>query len=216
MYYEIGGGRGHREAGLKHNPFQALVTPRPIGWISTLSKDGVANLSPFSYFNSISSEPPAVMFTASSEHLEGGEKDSLRNARETGEFVFNLCTEELGRQMNDSSTMAPRNIDEFEVAGLTKAPSRIVKAPRVAESPVHLECQVIHIMKIPLGEKSNSHMVMGRVVAVHIRDDLIINGRFDTVKARPMSRLGYFDYSVVKDSLEMLRPDWPLKGESKG
>lgn len=216
MYYEIGGGHSHRDAGLKHNPFQALVTPRPIGWISTLSKEGIANLSPYSYFNSISSDPPAVMYTVSSEHMEGGEKDSLRNARDTGEFVFNLCTEALGRQMNDSSTMAPRDTDEFEVAGLTKAPSTLVKAPRVAESPVHLECQVIHILKIPLGEKSNSHMIMGRVVAVHIRDDLIIDGRFDTVKARPMARLGYFDYSVVTESLEMHRPDWPLKGSGQG
>lgn len=211
MYYEIGDGRGHLKAGLKHSPFQALVTPRPIGWISTVSKEGIVNLSPFSYFNAISSGPPAVMYTASGDHMEGGEKDSLRNVRETGEFVFNLCTEELGRQMNDSSTHAPRDIDEFQVAGLTKAPSRLVKPPRVAESPVHLECQVIHIMKIPLGEKTNSHMVMGRVLAVHIKDEFITpDGRFDTVKARPMGRLGYFDYNVVSDSIEMLRPGWPL------
>jgi len=214
MYYEIGDGSGHLQAGFKHNPFQALVTPRPIGWISTLSKEGIANLSPYSYFNAISSGPPAVMFTVSGAHMEGGEKDTLRNARDTGEFVFNLCTEALGRQMNDSSTAAPRDTDEFEAAGLTKAPSRLVKAPRVAESPVHMECQVIHIMKIPLGEKSNSHMIMGRVLSVHIQDDLIANGRFDTVRARPMGRLGYYDYNVVSDSLEMLRPSWPLGGTS--
>ena len=217
MFYEIGDGLGHRKAGLKHNPFQALVTPRPIGWISTVSKEGIANLSPFSYFNAISSGPPAVMYTVSGDHMESGEKDSLRNARDTGEFVFNLCTEELGKRMNDSSTAAPRAIDEFEVAGLTKAPSRLVKPSRVAESPVHMECQVIHIMKIPLGEKSNSHIIMGRVVAVHIKDEFITpEGRFDTVKARPMGRLGYFDYNVVSDSLEMLRPGWPLGTKPSG
>lgn len=218
MYYEVGDGKGHLEAGLKHSPFQALVVPRPIGWISTISKEGIPNLSPFSYFNSISSAPPAVMFTVSGEHMEGGEKDTLRNARDTGEFVFNLCTEALARQMSDSSTTAPRAIDEFAVAGLTKAPSRLVKPPRVAESPVHLECQVVHIMKIPLGEQSNSHIIMGRVLSVHIRDDLITpEGRFDTVKARPVGRLGYFDYNTVSDSFEMLRPGWPLgSAPSKG
>ncbi len=211
MYYEIGDGTGHRSAGLKHNPFQALVVPRPIGWISTLSKEGIANLSPFSYFNAISSAPPAVMFTVSSDHMEGGEKDTLRNARETGEFVFNLCTEELAQQMNDSSTMAPRDVDEFEIAGLTKAPSRLVKPSRVAESPVHMECEVIQILKLPLGKNSNSHMIMGRVLSVHIRDDLVSDGRVDTVKVHPMGRLGYYDYNVVTDSVELLRPDWPLK-----
>src|SRR5690606_5039738 len=153
------------------SPFQALVAPRPIGWISTLSKDGIPNLSPYSYFNAISSGPPSVMFTCSGDHMEGGEKDSLRNARDTGEFVFNLCTEELVMRMNASSTPAPRSIDEFNVAGLTRAPSTLVKAPRVAESPVNLECRVTHIMKIP--ETVSSHMVMGRVIAVHIKDEFI-------------------------------------------
>jgi len=218
MYYEIGDGSGHLKAGFKHSPFQALVAPRPIGWISTLSKEGVPNLAPYSYFNAISSNPPAIMFCSYGDHRDGGEKDSLRNARETGEFVFNLCTEELGERMNVSSTPAPRGTDEFEVAGLTKAPSKLVKAPRVAESPVHMECQVIHIMRIPLSEDSKNHIVMGRVLSVHIRDDLISNGRVDTIKARPMSRLGYFDYAVVTESLEMMRPDWPLgdKGDKGG
>lgn len=211
MYYEIEDGRGHLKAGLKHSPFQAIVAPRPIGWISTVSKDGVHNLSPFSCFNAISSNPPAVMFTVSGDHMEGGEKDSLRNARDTGQFVFNLSTENLLKHMVNSSTHAPRSIDEFNVAGLHKVPSQLVKAARVAESPVHLECEVIHCMKIPLGEKSNSHMIMGRVLAVHIRDDLITpDGRFNTLKARPLGRLGYFDYAVVSHSFEVMRPGWPL------
>lgn len=215
MYYEVGDGRGHLEAGLKHSPFQALVAPRPIGWISTLSKEGVPNLSPYSYFNAISSGPPAVMFTASGDHAEGGEKDSLRNARDTGEFVFNLCTEELVMRMNDSSTPAPRSIDEFSVAGLATVPSRMVRAPRVAQSPVHLECKVTHIMKIP--ETANSHMVMGKVVAIHIKDEFITpEGRFDILKARPMARLGYFDYSAVTEIREIMRPGWPLGTKPTG
>ena len=108
----------------------AIVAPRPIGWISTIGKDGVPNLSPFSYFNAVSAHPPMVMFAANGSHAEGGSKDSLQNVRDTGEFVVNICSEELAAQMNDSSTAAPRAIDEFNVDGLTKAPSRIVKARR--------------------------------------------------------------------------------------
>jgi len=218
VFYEIGSGSGHKSAGFKHNPFNALVVPRPIGWISTLGKDGVANLSPYSFFNAVSSHPPAVMFTANGAHSQGGDKDSLRNARETGEFVVNLCTEELAQRMSDSSTPAPSGIDEFEVAGLTKAASHIVKAPRVAESPVHLECQVVQILEIPLGPVAGamSKMVIGKVVAIHIRDDLVMDGRVNTVKARPMGRLGYFDYCTVTEAGEILRPTWPLGGTSSG
>lgn len=211
MFYEIGDGYGHKNAGLKHNPFNALVVPRPIGWISTLGKDGVANLSPYSFFNAISAHPPAVMFCANGLHMEGGEKDSLRNVRDTKEFVLNLAIEALAPHLNTSATAAPRNIDEFEIAGLTKAPSRIVKAPRVAESPVHMECQVLQIMEIPLGPKEKSNIVIGKVVAIHIRDDLVVEGRVDIVKTRPLSRLGYLDYGVLNNSMQMRRPTWPLR-----
>lgn len=213
MFYETGeDGLGHRAAGLKHSPMNAIVSPRPIGWISTLGKDGVPNLSPFSYFNAVSAHPPMVMFAANGSHAEGGSKDSLQNVRDTGEFVVNICSEELAAQMNDSSTAAPRSIDEFNVAGLTKAPSRIVKAPRVAEAPAHLECRLIKIVELPpssTGEQNNT--VIGRVVAVHVRDEFITDGRVDTVKMRPVGRLGYFDYVVISHSFEILRPGWPLK-----
>ena len=170
------------------------------------------NLSPFSYFNAVSAHPPMVMFAANGSHAEGGSKDSLQNVRDTGEFVVNICSEELAAQMNDSSTAAPRAIDEFNVAGLTKAPSRIVKAPRVAEAPAHLECQLIKIVELPMsstGEQNNT--VIGRVVAVHVRDEFIRDGRVDTVKMRPVGRLGYFDYAVISQSFEILRPSWPLE-----
>lgn len=215
MFYEVGDGSGHKSAGFTHSPFNALVIPRPIGWVSTLSKDGVPNLAPYSYFNAVSTHPPAVMFCANGTHMEGGDKDSLTNARDTGEFVLNLCTEELAGKMNDSSTAAPRSIDEFEIAGLTKAPSRVVKAPRVAESPVHMECRVLQILEVPLGSPNAvSKIVIGKVVAIHIRDDLIVDGRVDVLKVRPLARLGYFDYSVVSESREILRPTWPLSGKS--
>ena len=213
MFYATGeDGLGHRAAGLKHSPINAIVAPRPIGWISTIGKDGVPNLSPYSYFNAVSAHPPMVMFAANGSHAEGGSKDSLQNVRDTGEFVVNICSEELAAQMNDSSTAAPRAIDEFNVAGLTKAPSRIVKAPRVAEAPAHLECQLIKIVELPMsstGEQNNT--VIGRVVAVYVRDEFIRDGRVDTVKMRPVGRLGYFDYAVISQSFEILRPSWPLK-----
>jgi len=218
MFFETGeDGLGHRAAGLRHSPMNAIIAPRPIGWVSTLGKDGVPNLSPFSYFNAVSAHPPMVMFAANGNHAEGGSKDSLQNVRDTGEFVVNICSEALAAQMNDSSTAAPRAIDEFNVAGLTKAPSRIVKAPRVAEAPAHLECRLIKIVELPpssTGEQNNT--VIGRVVAVHVRDEFIKDGRVDTVKMRPVGRLGYFDYAVISQSFEILRPAWPLKIAGQG
>ena len=127
-------------SGLDRDPLNAIVVPRPIGWISTLDTDGRANLAPYSFFNAVAYEPPQVMFAATSNHAFGGLKDSAKNAAETGEFVVNLATWELREAMNASAVMAPSNIDEFEFAGLEKTPSELIKAPRVAQSPVHLEC----------------------------------------------------------------------------
>lgn len=218
MFYEIGeDGRGHKRAGFDHSPFNSLVVPRPIGWISTLGADGIANLSPYSFFNAVSSHPPIVLYCANGAHMEGGDKDSLRNVRETGEFVVNFCTEKLVHKMSDSSTHAPRNIDEFELVGLTKAPSRVVKAPRVAESPVHMECRVMQIVELPThGRAGSNNIVIGSVVGIHIEDDLVVDGRVDIVKTRPVGRLGYFDYCVVSEAFEILRPTWPLGGPASG
>ena len=218
MFYEVGeDGVGHKRAGFDHNPFNSLVVPRPIGWISTVDAAGAANLSPYSFFNAVSSHPPIIMFCANGEHAQGGEKDSLRNVRETGEFVFNLCTEELLHEMSRSSVPAPHGMDEFEIAGLTKVPSRLVKVPRVAESPVHIECRVAKIVELPaMGRGGTNNIVIGNVVAIHIRDDLIVNGRVNTVQTRPVGRLGYFDYCVVSEAMEVLRPRWPLNGGNSG
>ncbi len=194
--------------GLPHNPFLALVTPRPIGWISTISAAGVVNLAPFSYFNAISGAPPMVMYCANGSHTEGGAKDSLANVREVGQFVANIVTAELAGAMNETSADAGRAVDEFGLAGLTAAPSRLVRPPRVAQSPVHLECELVRIVELP-GTAKDPHantMVIGRIVGIHIADDVIVDGRVDVTRIRPVARLGYMDYAVIDEVFEMQRP----------
>ena len=194
--------------GLRRSPITALVVPRPIGWISTLSRSGVANLAPFSFFNMVSQRPATVVFCANGSHAEGGDKDSLQNARDTGEFVVNLATWDLRHKMNDSSTTASRNVDEFAIAGLTKAVSRIVRPPRVAESPINLECKVIKIVDLPGDDSTGSRntATFGKVVGVHIDARLIVDGIIDVTKARPLARLGYLDYATLSDVFVMPRP----------
>lgn len=206
------------ECGLSHNPFAALVVPRPIGWISTLSEQGVPNLAPFSFFNAVSQSPPMVMFCANATHVDGGPKDSLKNARATGEFVANLVTWDLRWNMNVSSAPAPRGQDEFDVAGLTKAPCVKVKPPRVAESPVSLECVVVKVVALPPAEDATSvnTATFGRVVGMHIDSSLLSEGRVDIRKARPIARLGYLDYALLGDFFEMPRPAWPVQDAARG
>lgn len=200
--------------GLSFNPFKAVVAPRPIGWITTVSKSGVVNLAPYSFFNAVSSDPPIVFYGANGSHeADDGEKDSLRNVRESGEFVCNLVTWELRSQMNDTSTPAPPGVDEMEVVGLARLPSRLVKPPRVAASPAHLECKLHQLVELPRDPKTGKGnvMVLGLVVGIHIDDAFIVNGRFDTARAQPVARLGYYDFAVVTEAFEMKRPGWPLK-----
>jgi flavin reductase (DIM6/NTAB) family NADH-FMN oxidoreductase RutF len=163
----------------------------------------------------VSQSPPMVMFCANAAHSDGGEKDSLRNARETGEFVANLATWDLREKMNISSCTAPRGTDEFQVAGLSKAPSRMVKAPRVAESPINLECTVIRFVDLPRDPRSGlaNTATFGRVVGVHVRAGLIAGGRVQTGNAMPLARLGYLDYAVLGHIFEMKRPTWPVKAD---
>jgi flavin reductase (DIM6/NTAB) family NADH-FMN oxidoreductase RutF len=189
--------------GLKHNPFKALVAPRPIGWISTLSGEGVINLAPYSFFNGISDVPPFVMFSSA------GHKDSLRNIEETGEFVCSLATYALKDQMNKTSADVGPEVDEMELAGLTPAASTLVKPPRVAESPVALECT--HFKTIPLPSSENTQhegyiVVIGRVVGIHLDESVITDGLVDMAKLRPIARLGYMDYTVVDNVFSMERP----------
>lgn len=200
--------------GLAFNPFKAIVAPRPIGWVTTVSRAGRVNLAPFSFFNAVASDPPVVVYGANGTHeADGGEKDSLRNVRETGEFVCSLATWELRNQMNLTSTPAPPGTDEMEAVGIERLPSRLVKPPRVAGSPAHLECKLHQVVDLPPDPRNGQRntMVIGLVIGIHIDDAFVVNGRFDTARARPIARLGYNDYAVVTEAFEMKRPGWPLE-----
>jgi flavin reductase (DIM6/NTAB) family NADH-FMN oxidoreductase RutF len=193
--------------GLPNDPFKALVVPRPIGWISSLTPDGTANLAPYSYFNAFAQQPHYIAY-GSGENRRGGPKDSLNNIEAAGEFVLNLATWELREAMNASSAHVEPGIDEFDLAGLTKAPARLVKPPRVAESPVAFECRHYRTVPLPGDDGSeDNHLVIGRVVGVHIDDRFIEDGRVNTAAMRPLARLGYSEYTVVKEVFRMRRPD---------
>jgi flavin reductase (DIM6/NTAB) family NADH-FMN oxidoreductase RutF len=190
---------------LPHNPFTALVTPRPIGWISTLSRAGVVNLAPYSFFNVVSGYPPFVMFASKPR------KDSQRNAEETGEFVANLATWELREAVNASSAEFGEAISEPERVGLEMTTCRAVKPPRVARSPVALECKYFRTVELfsEDGTKNASSVVLGEVVGIHIDDSVIVNGHVDVTRMRPIARLGYMDYCVVDELFSMQRPAVP-------
>ena len=200
MYYET----DKNDHGLPYNPIKALTVPRPIGWISTVSKDGIGNLAPFSFFNALSYNPPYVMISAGCKD-DGSKKDTVRNAEETGEFVFNLATWDTRQQMSDTSWIVDSDVDELAAVGLTAAPSKLVKPPRVAESPAHFEC--VHHDTIVLPGNSVEafhHVVIGRVVAVHIDDAYITeDGLVDTLKMKVIARLGYMDYTTVESIFSM-------------
>jgi flavin reductase (DIM6/NTAB) family NADH-FMN oxidoreductase RutF len=179
--------------GLAADPFKALVAPRPIGWISTLSRSGVVNLAPYSFFNAVSEDPHFVMFAS------GGRKDSQRNAEETGEFVCSLATYELREAMSRTSSPVGPDVDEMQLAGLTPAPSRLVAPPRVKESPVAFECRYWRTIDLPGPDgRSSSHaIVLGQVIGIYIADEAIVGGRVDVTKLKPIARLGYGDYAVI-------------------
>jgi len=187
---------------LPRDPFKAIVAPRPIGWISTRAADGRVNLAPYSFFNAFSSVPPIVGFSS-----EGG-KDSASFARDSGEFVANLASRDMMGAMNLTSAPLPRGDSEFIHAGLAMAPCRLVKAPRVAEAHAALECKVVEIvpLKSARGEPIDSYLVLGEVVAFHIDEALIRDGRFDTAAAQPLARCGYQDYAVVESLIALARP----------
>lgn len=203
---------GIDEHGLRGNPFNQLVVPRPIGWISSLSAAGHVNLAPFSFFNAVAYVPPQVMFSTTGPHAEGGAKDSLANVRATGEFVFNLATWTLREAVNVSSAPAPRDVDELALAGLTPAPARVVAPPLVAESPVHLECALVDVVELrtPDREEHTNTVVFGEVVGVHVDDGAIVERSVDVLRLDPIARLGYDQYTRVIDVFTMTRPGWPL------
>lgn len=199
-FYFYEPGKGH---GLPHDPFKAIVAPRPIGWISSVDRAGVVNLAPYSFYNAVGDRPPIVAFSSS------GRKDSLRNIEETGEFVANLATRPLAQAMNQTSATFPHDVDEMAIAGLTPAPCRIIAPPRVAESPAALECkllQVVHLHDLD-GNPLEQYLTLGQVVGVHINPAYLKDGYFDLVAAQPIMRAGYLaDYVEVSDIFQMTRP----------
>ena len=188
--------------------FNAIVAPRPIGWISSISAAGVVNLAPFSYFNGISPVPAMVMFACNGP-LDRDQKDTIANIREVPEFVANFACYELREQINLSSATVPRGVSEFDLTGLESVPARLVRPPMVKVAPANLECTVVKIVDLPPqgpGERMSS-VVIGRVVAAHVRDEFLnADGRFDTRRANPLLRLGGFTYSTLGDLFEIARP----------
>jgi len=198
--------QGH---GLRHDPFNAIIGPRPIGWISTVDRAGIANLAPYSYFNAFNFSPPIIGFSTI------GWKDSVANVESTGEFCWSLATRGLAREMNLTCAPAPPEIDEFEVSGLTKAPSRRIAAPRVLESPVNFECRLTQLIQLQRPNESplETWLILGEVVVVHIDRAYIQAGVYDTAVARPILRAGRSaDYVEITPEamFEMPRAVWPL------
>jgi flavin reductase (DIM6/NTAB) family NADH-FMN oxidoreductase RutF len=179
--------------GLRHDPFKALIAPRPIGWVSTVSRTGTLNLAPYSFFAAVAEKPAYVIFSAT------GPKDSRRNAEETGEFVCSVASYDLRQKLNLTSARVAPEIDEFALAGVQWEPSRFVKPPRVRDSPAALECRYWRTIELPRhGESGVAHaVVFGLVVGIYIDDAYITDGKVDTAAMRPISRLGYRDYSLV-------------------
>lgn len=198
MFYEP----ALRNHGLSHDPLKALVAPRPIGWISSISAAGVINLAPYSFFNLVSDRPPIVMFSSD------GRKDSLANVEETGEFVCNIVTEDFTQAMNISSAPYRPEINEFEKAGLAMEPSRLVRPPRVRRIAAALECKVTDIRPLTGLDGTNGRytMVLGEVIGVYVDEAILKQGRVDVAHFRLLARLGYMDYSVVERVFELHRP----------
>jgi flavin reductase (DIM6/NTAB) family NADH-FMN oxidoreductase RutF len=193
---------------LGHNPINALVAPRPIGWIGSLSADGRENLAPFSYFNAFSADPPVVAFAPNEKQGSGGPKDTLANVRSVPEFTASIVSAALASRMNESSRVLPHGVSEFVEAGLTPAASRTVAPPHVGEALAALECRVFDIVELP-GRPTGrrSHLVIGEVVGIHIDDGIIVDGRIDSLALAQLARLGYYDYTVVRELIEIPRPD---------
>ena len=200
-YYETKNGHG-----LKHDPFNAIVAPRPIGWISSRGANGNINLAPYSFFNGFCYVPPIIGFSSTSW------KDSVANIQETKEFVWNLATMDLARQMNTTAAHAARDVSEFQLAGLTPLPGKLVNVPRVAESPVSFECRLTQIIQLQGadGAKAQAWLTLGEVVAVHIDKAMIRDGVYQTGLAHPIVRAGRKgDYFEIRpeNMFEMVRPD---------
>jgi flavin reductase (DIM6/NTAB) family NADH-FMN oxidoreductase RutF len=195
--------------GLPHDPFKSIVVPRPIGWVSTLDREGRANLAPYSFFNGCGDHPPLVMFAQSGRKTrELAEKDSIANIRATGEFACSVVSRALKDAMNASTGNYPAGVDEFEKAGLSKGTGRAISAPHVAEAPAVLECRMVRIIDdLPSWhEDSVNIIVIGEVVGVHIKDEVLKDGLIDVLAYNPVARMGYMEYTTVENRWEMRRP----------
>lgn len=190
--------------GLPHNPFNAIVTPRPIGWISTRGSDGHDNLAPYSFFNAVAYFPPQVMFSSTSAKEDRGDtKDSVSQIRDTGVFCVNIVEYAMKDVMNQTSGAWDREVDEFDLAGIEKAECDTINCARVAAAPANLECKLTQIVQLP-GEANFA--VFGEVTGVHMRDDCLVDGIFDVLRYNPLSRMGYRDYTVVREKFSLNRP----------
>jgi flavin reductase (DIM6/NTAB) family NADH-FMN oxidoreductase RutF len=199
MFYET----DKNDHGLPYNPFKSICVPRPIAWISSLSREGVLNVAPFSQFTNLSYDPPCIVFSAAGGS-NGGLKDTVRNIWETNEFVVNMATYELRDAVEATSQPVAPDVDEAEMAGLEMIPSRLVKPPRIAASPVQMECRYHSCLQIP-GNHGPHYLMVGRVHGIHIRDDVIgADGKIDILKIRPLARLGYLDYTSVESFFTMV------------
>ena len=199
MFYEI----GKNDHGLPYNPIKACVVPRPIGWITSISHDGLVNAAPYSFFNILSYAPPYVVFSAGGHAEDQKEKDSVANVRLTGEFVYNMATWNQREQMNNTGLIIDRKLDEMSETGLQPLASELVAPPRIEGAPVHLECKLHQIIDLPGHDAVSSHQVVfGVVVGVHIANDAITDtGIFDVARYKPLSRLGYKDYAWTDESV---------------
>lgn len=199
MFYRPADGHG-----LPHNPFNAIVTPRPIGWISTRGADGSENLAPYSFFNAVAYVPPQVMFASTSAKEDRGDtKDSVANIRETGVFCVNIVEYAMRDAMNQTSGPWAKETDEFTLAGIERAACETIACSRVAGAPAALECRLTRI--VPLEGEAN-FAVFGEVTGVHMRDDCLKDGEFDVLSFNPLTRMGYRDYSVIRDKFSLKRP----------
>lgn len=197
----------HVEAGLTHNPFKAIVSPRPIGWITSFSNDKSLNLAPYSFFNAICEQPAMVMFSSSPKKETLSEKDSLLNIVETEEFVVNIVSYSLKSEMNISSRNYPRGVSEIEKAGLEIAESHTVSAPRIKSAPAALECRLWKTIQLPKKDDlSRTTVIFGTVTGIHINKKFIKDGKIDVTLYQPMARLGYMDYAHITETFSMERP----------
>ncbi|NVK18975.1 MAG: flavin reductase family protein [Methylocystaceae bacterium] len=190
--------------GLAHNPYKACLAPRPIGWVSTMSPDGIGNVAPFSFFNGTAQNPPQLMISINGKGPNGNTKDTLQNIENTKEFVVNIATYALKDAMFRTAAPEQPNTDEAEIAGLNMVPSKLIKPMRIQNSPIHLECQLTQIIDL-LSDTDNEKntMVLGHVIGIHIDDNVIVDGKVDLKKVNPISRLGYKDYAMLGDIFQL-------------